>query len=191
MQSFLEAYDLWEIVFENKPVAPLPTNPTVAQIKFSSEEKAKKSKEKSIIQNSVVESIFYRIMACNSTKEAWNKLNEEYQGSDRTRQMQVLNLKRDFEELNMQEDKTIFKYSDRISLIINNIKLLGEDFPDSRIMEKVLMTLPERFESKFSSLEESKDLSKISLGELMSALQAQEQRRIIRQDRLTEKAFYV
>jgi len=87
MQSFLEAYDLWEIVFENKPVAPLPTNPTVAQFKFSSEEKAKKSKEKSIIQNSVVESIFYRIMACNSTKEAWNKLNEEYQGSDKTRQM--------------------------------------------------------------------------------------------------------
>jgi len=34
------------------------------------------------------------------------------------------------------------------------------------------VTLPERFESKISSLEESKDLSKISLGELMSALQA-------------------
>lgn len=191
MQAFLEAYDLWEIVSEDKPVAPLPTNPTMAQIKFSSEEKAKKSKAKSIIQNSVAESIFYRIMACNSAKEAWNKLKEEYQGSDRTRQMQVLNLKRDFEALNMQEDETISKYSDRISLIINNIRLLGEDFPDSRIVEKVLVTLPERFESKISSLEESKDLSKISLGELMSALQAQEQRRTIRQDRLTEGAFYV
>jgi hypothetical protein len=110
-------------------------------------------------------------MACNSAKEAWNKLKEEYQGSDITRQMQVLNLKRDFKALNMQEDETISKYSDRISLIINNIKLLGEDFPDSRIVEKVLVTLPKRFESKISSLEESKDLSKISLGELMSALQ--------------------
>jgi hypothetical protein len=71
MQAFLEAYDLWEIVSEDKPLAPLPTNPTVAQIKFSSEEKAKKSKAKSIIQNSMAESIFYRIMACNSAKEAW------------------------------------------------------------------------------------------------------------------------
>ena len=105
--------------------------------------------------------------------------------------MQVLNLKRDFEALNMQEDETISNYSDRISLIINNIRLLGEDFHDSRIVEKVLVTLPERFESKISSLEESKDLSKISLGELMSALQAQEQRRTIRQDRLTEGVFYV
>jgi len=91
----------------------------------------------------------------------------------------------------MQEDKTIFKYSDRISLIINNIRLLGEDFPNSRIVEKVLVTLPKRFESKISSLEESKDLSKISLGELISVLQAQEQQRTIRQYRLTERAFYV
>ena len=77
IQAFLEAYDLWEIVFEDKLVAPLPTNPTVAQIKFSSEEKPKKSKAKSIIQNSVAESIFYRIMACNSAKEAWNKLKKK------------------------------------------------------------------------------------------------------------------
>jgi len=45
----------------------------------------------------------------------------------------------------MQEDETISKYSDRISLIINNIRLLGEDFPNSRIVEKVLVTLPKRF----------------------------------------------
>ena len=58
MQAFLKAYDLWEIVSEDKPVAPLPTYPTVAQIKFSSEEKAKKSKAKSIIQNSVAKKHF-------------------------------------------------------------------------------------------------------------------------------------
>ena len=59
-----------------------------------------------------------------------------------------MNLKRDFEALNMQKDETISKYSDRISLIINFIRLLGEDFPDSRIVEKVLVTLPEKFDPK-------------------------------------------
>ncbi|KAA8546878.1 hypothetical protein F0562_003307 [Nyssa sinensis] len=68
-------------------------------------------------------------------------------------------------------------------------KLLGEDFPDSRIVEKVLMTLPERFESKISSLEESKDLSTIALAELMSVLQAQEQKRALRQNRITKGSF--
>lgn len=62
-------------------------------------------------------------------------------------------------------------------LIINNI-ILGKEFIDNWIVEKVLVTLPERFESKISSLEESNDLCKLSLGELMSALQAQEHRRL-------------
>ena len=53
------------------------------------------------------------------------------------------------------------------------------------------MTLPERFESKISSLEESKDLSKLSLGELMSDLQEQEQRRTMRWGKFSKGAFSV
>ena len=113
----------------------------------------------------------------------------ECQGSDRTKQMQVLNLKREFESLTMQEDETITKYSDRIALIVNKIRLLGEEFPDARIVEKVLVTLLERFESKISSLEESRDLSQISLVEMMNALQAQEQKRALRQENVTEGVF--
>jgi len=40
--------------------------------------------------------------------------------------------------------------------------------------------MPEKYESKISSLEESKDLTNISLGELVNALKAQEQRRSMR-----------
>ena len=36
MQAYLKAYDLWEIVIEDKPITPLPANPTMAQIKFNS-----------------------------------------------------------------------------------------------------------------------------------------------------------
>ena len=89
--------------------------------------------------------MFYRIVACKNANEAWDRLKEEYQGSDRTRQMQVLNLKKEFDSFNMQEDETISKYDDQISLIVNNIRLLGEEFTDKRIVEKDLVTLPERF----------------------------------------------
>ena len=128
-------------------------------------------------------------MNCRTTKEAWDKLKLEYQGSDKTKQMQVLNLKKNFEFLTMQEDETITKYSARIALIVNKIRSLCEEFLDARIVEKVLVTLPKRFESKISSLEESRDLSQISLVELMNALQAQEQRRALRQENVTEGVF--
>ncbi|RVW62525.1 Retrovirus-related Pol polyprotein from transposon RE2 [Vitis vinifera] len=163
MQTYLEAFDLWEVVAKDKPIAPLPANPTLEQIKAHTDEKTKKFKAKTLIQNSIADSIFHIIKNCKTTKEAWDKLKLEYQGSDRTKQMQVLNLKRDFESLTMQEDETITK-----------------------IMEKVLVTLPERFKSKISSLEESRDLSQISLAELMHALQAQEQRRALWLENVTE-----
>ena len=112
MQAFLEAYELRETVTEDKPLAALPANPTLAHIKSNNEEKAKKSKTKSLMQNVVADNVFYRIMACKTSKEVVDRLKEEYQGSNRTRQMQVLNLKREFEFLNMQVDETISKYVD-------------------------------------------------------------------------------
>ena len=56
-------------------------------------------------------------------------------------------------------------------------------------MEKLLVTVPERFESLISALENSKDLSTITLAELLNALQAQEQRRIMRQEGSIEGAL--
>lgn len=119
MQSYLETFDLWEIIDEDRPLPPVPTNPTVVQIRNCNEEKAKWPKTKTVIQNSVSNSIFFLIMVCKTAKEAWDKLKMEYRGSDWTRQMQVLNMKRDFEVLSMKEDESISKFSDWISLIVN------------------------------------------------------------------------
>ena len=58
-------------------------------------------------------------------------------------------------------------------------------------MENILVTLPKRFEFKIFFLEKSKGQGKISLGELMSALQAQEQRRTMRREKFIEGGFSV
>ena len=96
MQTFLEAYELWKTATEDKPLAALPANPTLAQIKSNNEKKAKKSKAKSLMQNAMADTVLYRIMACKIAKEACDRFKGEYQDSDRTQQMQVLNLKREF-----------------------------------------------------------------------------------------------
>ncbi|XP_022720787.1 uncharacterized protein LOC111278414 [Durio zibethinus] len=103
--------------------------------------------------------------------------------------MQVLNLRREFEVLKMKESENLKEYNDRLMKIVNKIRLLGEELSDKRIVEKVLVNLPERFESKISSLENSKDLIKITPAELFNALQVREQRRAIRQEDSTKGAF--
>ena len=74
------------------------------------------------------------------------------------------------------------EYESKLMIIVNYIKLLGEDFPTQRIVEKLIVSLPLRYEYKIPSLENSKDLSKISFVELINALQALDQRRAIRRE---------
>lgn len=189
METYLEALDLWEAVEEDYEVPPLPNNPTMAQIKNHKEKKTRKSKAKASLFAAVSTTIFTRIMSLKTAKDVWDYLKEEYEGDERIRGMQVMNLIREFELQKMKESETIKEYSDKLLGIVNKVRLLGTVFTDSRIVEKILVTVPERYEASITTLENTKDLSKITLAELLNALQAQEQRRLMRQDRTTEGAL--
>ncbi|KAL4354076.1 hypothetical protein GQ457_06G014380 [Hibiscus cannabinus] len=188
MKTYLQVYDLWEVVEIDRDPPALRANPTLAQMRQHNEECAKKHKAMSCIQNVVSDLIFTRIMACETPKQAWDKLKEEFMGTEKTRQQQLLNLRRDFENLKMKESEIVKQYSDRIMGIVNNIRLLGDEFSENRIVENVITTLPEN-ESKISSLEDLRGLSSIFLSELINALYAQEKRRATRQQEHSEAAF--
>nr|KYP62110.1 hypothetical protein KK1_016634 [Cajanus cajan] len=191
METYLEALDLWEAVAEDYEILSLPENPTMAQIKNHKEKKTKKAKAKSCLFAGVSQTIFTRIMTHKMPKLIWDYLKEEYAGDERIRGMQVLNLMREFELQKMQESETIKGYSDRLLSIANKVRLLGTKFSDSRIVENFLVTVPERYEASITTLENTKDLSKITLAEIIHALQAQEQRRLMRQDHVVEGALLV
>ncbi|XP_047251582.1 uncharacterized protein LOC124886699 [Capsicum annuum] len=189
METYLEASDLWEAVQEDYDVVLLPDNPTVAQIKNQKEKKTRKSKVKVTLFASVSPIIFMRIMTLKSPKEIWDYLKEEYTEDERIRGMKVLNLIREFELQKMKESETVKEYSDRLLDIVNKVRLFGTKFKDSRIVEKILVTVPERYEVSITTLKNTKDLSKITLAELLNTLQAQEQRRLIRQDGMIKAAL--
>jgi hypothetical protein len=166
-------------------------NPTVAQIKNHKKRKTRKSKAKACLFAVVFTTIFTRIMSLKSTKDVWDYLKKEYTGDDRICGMQSLNLIREFEPQRMKDSETIKEYSDKLLGIINKVRLLGINFSDCRIVEKILVTVPERYEASITTFENTKDLSKITLAELINALQAQEQQRLMRQDRVTKGALQV
>ncbi|XP_047252289.1 uncharacterized protein LOC124887139 [Capsicum annuum] len=111
-------------------------------------------------------------MALKSPKEIWNYPKEEYTGDETIRGMKVLNLIKKFELQKMKDSETVKEYSDRLLSIVNKIGLLGTKFKDSRIVEKNLVTVPERYEVSIITLENTKDLSKITSAELLNTLQA-------------------
>ena len=189
MQAYLKGSLLWEAV-EKEMETDLPVNPTLNQIKTYEERVSRKFRALSTLHAAVDETIFTRIMACETAKQLWDKLRMEFQGSDKTKQMQLFNLRKEFELLRMKEAENIKAYIDRVMKVVNQIRLMGEELPEKRIVEKVMVTLPERFEAKISSLEDTWDLSVLTLTELVNALQAVEQRKAFREEeKSTEGAF--
>ena len=191
MKAYLKALSLWEAVEVGEDPAPLLADPTLNQIKAHEENKAKKPRALTCIHSALTEVIFTRIMACETPKEAWQKLKDEFESSDQVKTVKVLTLKREFEMLRMKEGENVKEYSSKLLDLVNKISLLGEKFPDEKIVEKIMISLPTRFESKISAIEESCDLKTLSVAELISKLQAQEQRAIIRDDKTSEGAFQV
>ncbi|XP_022728813.1 uncharacterized protein LOC111284409 [Durio zibethinus] len=121
-------------------------------------------------------------MSLKSAKEIWDYLKNKYEGDERIKRMQVLNLIKKFELQRMKDSKMIKDYSDRLFSIANKVRLFASEFTDSRIVKKILVTVPERYEATITTLEKYQGSIKIFLVELLNTLQAQKQKRLMKED---------
>ena len=74
----------------------------------------------------------------------------------------------------MEEEESFDEFYAKLKDIVNLAFNLGEIIPELKIVRKVLRSLPERFHAKITAIEESKDIDKIPLTELVSNLQTYE-----------------
>ena len=79
-----------------------------------------------------------------------------------------------FEEIKMEEDESFDEFYAKHKDIVNLAFNLGETILEPKIVRKVLRSLPERFHAKITAIEESKDIDKIPLIELVGNLQTYE-----------------
>ena len=74
----------------------------------------------------------------------------------------------------MEEDESCDEFYAKLKDIVNSAFNLGETILEPKIVRKVLRSLPERFHAKIIAIEESKDIDKIPLTELVRNLQTYE-----------------
>ena len=74
----------------------------------------------------------------------------------------------------MEEDESFDEFYAKLKDIVNSAFNLGDTIPEPKIVRKVLKSLPERFHSKITAIEESKDIDKIPLTKLVGNLQTYE-----------------
>ena len=174
MRTLFLSQDLWDLV-ENGYEEPGEGAHLSAQQRNELKENRKKgSKALLLIQQAVHESIFPRIAEATKSKEAWTILKNEYQGSNKVITIKLQSLHRDFETLLMKNSESVQELFSRVFTIVNQIRALGENLSDQRIVEKVLSSLPSKFDYIVAAIEESKDLSSYSFNELIGSMLAHE-----------------
>ena len=74
----------------------------------------------------------------------------------------------------MEEDESFDEFYAKLKDIVNSVFNLGETIHEPKIVRKVLRSLPERFHAKIIVIEESKDINRIPLTEMVGNLQTYE-----------------
>jgi len=91
-------------------------------------------------------------MNCDSAKEMWDKLVGLFDGDSKVKKAKLQTHKRQSESLRMEDEQDIASYLLRVAEVVNSLKGLDEKIEESTIVQKVLRSLPDIFDSKISTI---------------------------------------
>lgn len=187
MKVFFGALEVFEIVQEG--YEELGENPTEAQRTTFKDAKKRDCMALFYIHQCVDSNNFEKISKAVTSKEAWDILVKYYTGRDNGEKVKLQALRKIFELMHMEEEEKINDYFTRLVRLVNQMKGCGEIMPDRLIVDKVMRTLTSRFGFIVDAIEESRDVSTMTIEELQSTLEAKELRWIERgAERLVDQA---
>ena len=114
---------------------------------------------------------FKKISFTETAKEVWTILQTTYEGTKAIKDSKFQRFTTSFEEIKMEEDESFDEFYAKLKDIVNSAFNLRKTIHETKIVRKVLRSLPERFHAKITMIEESKDIDKIPLTELVGNLQ--------------------
>jgi hypothetical protein len=163
MKTYIQAqgFEIWQSIVDGYTAPTVsPTNDKAMKLDQNN------SKATNALLNGLGESIFTKFLHCKSAKEIWDTLQNIYEGDSKVKVIKLQTYRVQVEQLNMKEDENIAAYFLRVDEIVNAIFGLGEEIKEYVIVQKVLRSLPMRFDLKISTLEKRVDLNSISMDEL-------------------------
>ena len=104
-------------------------------------------------------------------KEAWTILETTYEGTKKVKDMKLQMLTTRFEEFKIGDDESFNSFYGKLNEIVIAKLNLEEKIEDTKVVRKILRSLPESIHPKVTTIEESKDLDEIKIQELIGSLQ--------------------
>ncbi|GJR10955.1 retrovirus-related pol polyprotein from transposon TNT 1-94 [Tanacetum coccineum] len=186
--------DLWH-VNTNGDFQPIVQNPKtkldeVIHLKNKTDDLKKRTCEKYepkwLFYNALLRKEYERIFMCNTAKEIWKTLLITHQGNSQVKDNKIDLLVQQYEQFVISEDESIDSAFARFNTIITSLKALDEGYSSKNYVRKFLRALHPKWRAKVTAIEESKDLTSLSLDELIGNLKVHEM--IIKKDSEIVKA---
>ncbi|KAK0594644.1 hypothetical protein LWI29_024682 [Acer saccharum] len=107
------------------------------------------------IRCAVSENQYKLIQITRIAKEAWDILEVAHEGTEVVKDSKLQVFQTRFETIMMEEYEHFNDFQVRLMDIVNQSHQLGDPYSDRRIKQKIMRSLPERFEPKVTALEEN------------------------------------
>ncbi|GJU49110.1 hypothetical protein Tco_1218665, partial [Tanacetum coccineum] len=117
---------------------------------------------------------YERIFMCKTAKEIWDTLLITHQGNSQVKDNKIDLLVQQYEQFMIPEEESINNAFARFNTIITSLKALDEGFSSKNYVRKFLRALHPKWRAKVTAIEESKDLTSLSLEELIGNLKVYE-----------------
>ncbi|GJW90715.1 zf-CCHC domain-containing protein [Tanacetum coccineum] len=174
--------DLWHVI-TNGDFQPIVQNPKTKLDEIIPFEKqtydlkkrlAKNNEAKMVIYNALPRKEYERIFMCNTAKEIWKTLLVTHQGNSQVKDNKIDLLIQQYEQFVISEDESIDSAFARFNTITTSLKALDEGYSSKNYVKKFLRALHPKWREKVTAIEESKDLTSLSLDELIGNLKVHE-----------------
>ncbi|GJR01917.1 retrovirus-related pol polyprotein from transposon TNT 1-94 [Tanacetum coccineum] len=139
-----------------------------------------------VIYNALPRKEYERIFMCNTAIFFWKTLLITHQGNSQVKDNKIDLLVQQYEQFVISEDESIDSAFARFNIIITLLKALDEGFSSKNYIRKFLRALHPKWRAKVTAIEESKDLTSLSLDELIENLKVHKM--IIKKDSEIVKA---
>ncbi|GJZ53000.1 hypothetical protein Tco_0607885, partial [Tanacetum coccineum] len=147
---------------------------------------SKNNEAKMVIYNALPRKEYERIFMCNTAKEIWKTLLITHQGNSQVKDNKINLLVQQYEQFVISKEESIDRAFARFNTIITSLKALDEGYSRKNYVRKFLKALHPKWRAKVTAIEESKDLTALSLDELIKKLKVHKM--IIKKDSEIVKA---
>ncbi|GJZ22004.1 zf-CCHC domain-containing protein [Tanacetum coccineum] len=185
--------DLWHVITDGD-FPPIQNNPETKKdevVPFHKQNDdlkkklAKNNEAKMVIYNALPRKEYERIFMCQTAKEIWDTLLITHQGNNQVKANKIDLLVQQYEQFMIPEEESIDNAFAKFNTIITSLKALDEGFSSKNCVRKFLRALHPKWRAKVTAIEESKNLTTLSLDELIGNLKVYEE--VIKKDSETVK----